>query len=50
MIHNMKEKNGGVQREDPISTMFNDTIHALKLMDLETHDGIYTWNSRRDDH
>lgn len=43
----MKEKWGGLRHLDPISNSFNETINKLRLIHVETNNGIYTWNNKK---
>jgi len=47
MICDLEEKRGGVHSLDLASTLFNDTIQDLQLLEIETCNGIHTWNNRR---
>ena len=47
MILNLSEKKGGTRREDPKMELFRDLLTDLKLVDIPTVNGIFTWNNRR---
>jgi hypothetical protein len=47
MITSLSEKNGGLRRLEKDSLSFCQTIQDLKLVDLETNNGIYNWNNKR---
>ena len=47
MILNLSEKKGGTRREDPEMELFRDLLTDLKLVDIPTVNGIFTWNNRR---
>ena len=47
MITSLTEKKGGTRRLDRDSQAFSTMISDLKLAELETSNGIYTWNNRR---
>ena len=47
MITSLKDKKGGIRRLETYSLAFCQLIHDLKVVDLETNNGIYTWNNKR---
>lgn len=47
MILNLSEKKGGIRREDPDMALFRDLIVDLRLVDIPTVNGNFTWNNRR---
>lgn len=47
MITSLKEKKGGLCRLEIDSLAFCQLIQDLMLVDLETNNGIYTWNNKR---
>ena len=47
MITTLGKKKGGMRREDVDMETFSETITNLRLMDIETINGIHTWNNRR---
>jgi exonuclease III len=47
MILNLSEKKGGIRREDPEMALFRELLHDLRLVDIPTVNGQYTWNNRR---
>lgn len=47
LITNLQEKKGGTRKMDAHSIRFNSIIHTLKLVDVRTDNGIYTWNNKR---
>jgi len=42
-----EENRGGVQREDPKMERFRDLQMELRLVDIPTINGKFTWNNRR---
>eukprot|EP00253_Pinus_taeda_P003838 PITA_03838 len=47
VIRSLKEKKGGIRKTDQYMEIFNDMIDGLRLVDLPTINGVYTWNNRR---
>eukprot|EP00253_Pinus_taeda_P008746 PITA_08746 len=47
LIRSLEEKKGGIRRRDHFMDSFNDMIEELRLVDIQTINGIYTWNNRR---
>lgn len=47
MITSKEEKKGGLQQEDADMEIFRETQAALKMIDINTINGKYTWNNRR---
>jgi exonuclease III len=47
IIRSLDEKKGGSRRLDQDSHDFNSLIDDLRLIDLETDNGIHTWTNRR---
>eukprot|EP00253_Pinus_taeda_P029063 PITA_29063 len=47
MIRDLREKRGGIRREDQNMEEFNDMIRDLRLVDIPTNNGVHTWNNRR---
>lgn len=47
MITSKEEKKGGLQREQLEMERFRETRSALKMIDIHTINGKYTWNNRR---
>jgi hypothetical protein len=47
MILNLSEKKGGIRREDPEMALYRELLHDLRLVDIPTVNGQYTWNNRR---
>jgi hypothetical protein len=47
IITSLYEKKGGIQRLDANSGAFSHLIHSLKLVDMETSNGLFTWNKGR---
>jgi len=43
----IEEKRGGLQREEPEMERFKYLQEELKLVDIPTINGTYTWNNRR---
>jgi len=50
MILTLEEKTGGNKRLEQDSGKFKALIDHLKLIDIETSNGIYTWSNRRSGH
>eukprot|EP00253_Pinus_taeda_P017271 PITA_17271 len=47
LIRSLEEKKGGIRKADQYMGMFNDMIDELRLVDIQTINGICTWNNRR---
>jgi exonuclease III len=47
MILTLEEKTGGLKRLEPDSARFKSLIEQLKMVDLETRNGIFTWSNKR---
>lgn len=47
MITSIEEKKGGLKREELEMDRFRDIQEELKLVDIPTINGKYTWNNRR---
>lgn len=47
LIQCLEEKKGGIRKPDQYMEIFNDTIRYLRLVDIQTVNGVYTWNNRR---
>eukprot|EP00253_Pinus_taeda_P009631 PITA_09631 len=47
LIRSLDEKKGGLRRMDHFMDSFNDLIEELRLVDIQSINGIYTWNNRR---
>jgi len=45
MITSKEENKGGIQREEPDMARFKETHSALKMIDIHTINGKYTWNN-----
>lgn len=47
LIRSLEEKMGGIRKPDQYMEMFNDMIDDIRLVDIQTINGVYTWNNRR---
>lgn len=47
LITSLQEKKGGTRKLEPISERLNTLIHHLKLVDVRTSNGLFTWNNKR---
>jgi exonuclease III len=47
ILTSLTEKKGGIRRLDRDSFALQALIRDLKLADLQTNNGVYTWNNRR---
>eukprot|EP00253_Pinus_taeda_P029130 PITA_29130 len=47
LFRSLEEKKGGLRRRDHFMDSFNEMIEELRLVDIQTINGIYTWNNRR---
>eukprot|EP00253_Pinus_taeda_P004365 PITA_04365 len=47
LIRSLDEKTGGLRRRDHFMDSFNEMIEELRLVDIQSIIGIYTWNNRR---
>eukprot|EP00253_Pinus_taeda_P027077 PITA_27077 len=47
LIRSLDEKKGGLRRRDHFMDSFNEMIEELRLVDIQSINGIYTWNNRR---
>eukprot|EP00253_Pinus_taeda_P013029 PITA_13029 len=47
LIRSLEEKKGGIRKSDSLMGRFNALIEDLRLVDIQTINGIYTWNNRR---
>ena len=47
LIRNLDEKKGGIRSLNSASTLFNNTISDLDLIDVRTSNGIFTWNNKQ---
>eukprot|EP00253_Pinus_taeda_P035368 PITA_35368 len=47
LIRIVDEKKGGMRRPDQYMDMFNEMISEQRLVDMQTINGIFTWNNRR---
>ena len=47
LITNLQEKKGGTRKLDPTAERFSNLIHQLKLVDIRTTNGLFTWNNKR---
>eukprot|EP00253_Pinus_taeda_P031160 PITA_31160 len=47
LIRSLEEKKGGIRKMDHFMEKFNDLIDELRLVDIQTINGICTWNNRR---
>jgi exonuclease III len=50
MILTLEEKTGGTKRLEQDSGKFKTLIDQLNLVDIETHNGTFTWSNRRTGH
>eukprot|EP00253_Pinus_taeda_P027885 PITA_27885 len=47
LIRSLEEKKGGIRKMDHFMDKFNELIEDLRLVDIQTINGICTWNNRR---
>ena len=47
IVKSLEERIGGVRRLDSDVTHFKDIINHLRLVDLDTINGIFPWNKQR---
>eukprot|EP00253_Pinus_taeda_P026517 PITA_26517 len=47
LIRSLEEKKGGIRKTDNLMERFNALIDDLRLVDIQTINGISTWNNRR---
>ena len=47
LIHSLEEKKGGIRTLSRLSTSFNMLIEDFNLVDVQTPNGIYTWQNKR---
>eukprot|EP00253_Pinus_taeda_P008691 PITA_08691 len=47
LIRSLEEKKGGIRKTDNLMERFNALIDDLRLVDIQTINGICTWNNRR---
>ena len=47
IISSLNEKKGGIRRLDRDSASLQTLIWELKLADIQTTNGLFTWNNRR---
>eukprot|EP00253_Pinus_taeda_P033811 PITA_33811 len=47
LIRSLDEKKGGLRRRDHFMDSFNDLIEELRLVDIQSINGVYTWNNIR---
>eukprot|EP00253_Pinus_taeda_P008955 PITA_08955 len=47
LIRSLEEKKGGIRKSDNLMGRFNAIIEDLRLVDIQTINGICTWNNRR---
>eukprot|EP00253_Pinus_taeda_P004070 PITA_04070 len=47
LIRSLEEKKGGIRKMDHFMDKFNELIEDLRLLDIQTINGICTWNNRR---
>ena len=47
MITSKEEKKGGLQWKDADMERFRETQESLKMIDINTINGKFTWNNRR---
>ena len=47
LIRSLEEKKGGIRTPDQYMEMFNDMIGDLRLVDIQTINGVFTLNNRR---
>eukprot|EP00253_Pinus_taeda_P035212 PITA_35212 len=47
LIRDLGGKRGGIRRQDPRMDDFNELITNLRLVDIPTSNGVFTWNNRR---
>eukprot|EP00253_Pinus_taeda_P036581 PITA_36581 len=47
LIRSLDEKKGGLRRRDRFMDSFNEMIEELRFVDIQSINGIYTWNNRR---
>ena len=47
LIRNLDEKKGGICSLNLASTMFNNTIYDLDLIDVRMTNDIFTWNNKQ---
>jgi len=47
LIRSLEEKKGGIRKMDHFMDKFNEMIEDLRLVDIQTINGICTWNNRR---
>ena len=47
LIRNLDEKKGGIRSLNIASTLFNNTISDLDLIDVRNSNGIFTWNNKQ---
>eukprot|EP00253_Pinus_taeda_P014726 PITA_14726 len=47
LIRSLEEKKGGIRKSDSLMGRFNALIEDLRLVDIQTINGICTWNNRR---
>ena len=46
LITNLDEKKSGIRSLNSASTLFNNTISDLDLIDVKRSNGIFTWNNK----
>ena len=47
LIRDLGEKRGGIRKQDRSMEDFNELITDLRLVDIPTTNGVFTWNNRR---
>ena len=47
IIHYLEEKKGGVRVTSAASTLFNKFIDEVKLVDIRSTNGLFTWKNKR---
>ena len=47
LIRNLDETKGGIRNLNTTSILFNNTINDLDLIDVQTSNGIFTWNTKQ---
>jgi len=47
LITSFQEKHGGTRKLDQNFEKFNNMLHQLNLVDVQTTNGVFTWNNKR---
>ena len=50
MILTLEEKRGGEKHLEPDNAKFQELIENLRLVDIESGNGTYTWTNKRSGH